>query len=58
MTGIMEGADPKIQGLSFEPLGHQMKLAMVLFLALSLYCLAGDLTPLFPLQLCSQKCIL
>lgn len=35
MTGIREGTDPKIQGLSFELQGHQMKLGMVLFLALS-----------------------
>ena len=30
--GIVEGTGPKIQGLraTFEPLGHQMKLAMVI----------------------------
>lgn len=35
-TGIMEDTGPKIWGLSatFKPLGHQVKLAMMLFLAL------------------------
>lgn len=36
MTGIVEGTAPKTQGLgaTFKFLHHQMKLAVVLFLAL------------------------
>lgn len=56
MTEITESADPKIQELSFEPQGHQMRLGMVLFLALSPESLAGDLTPVFPPQMCFPKC--
>lgn len=53
-TGITEGTDPQIQGLSFEPLGQQKKLEMVLFPALSPECPAGDLTSVFLPQLCPQ----